>query len=208
VTRGGAAGCAAVAALAAAAIGGAGGGADRGGLGVVTVGDTPAVATGFTVAPGRVVTVAHVLDAGPGAAAGRGAVGEDATVTVRGADGVARRGTVVRRDDRLDLALLDVPGLRAAPAPPAAGTRVLVRRDGAAAALSATVTRRIDARVRQGDRVARRPAVELVAPIGVGDSGAPVLHDGRVVGVVFATSSRRDEVAYAVDAAVLDSLVR
>jgi hypothetical protein len=196
MTRAGAAACLAAATLAAAAVGGAGGTADRGGLAVVTVGEAPAIATGFTVAPDRVVTVAHVLDGG--------------AVTVRGADGVARRGTVLRRDERLDLALLAVPGLRAAPAPPAAGTAVLVRRDGGVAVLGATVTRRIDARVRQGGtrRVVRRPALELAARTGVGDSGAPVLVDGRVTGVVFAASSRRPGVAYAVDAAVLDELIR
>jgi hypothetical protein len=195
VTRGGALLCGAVAVLAAAAIGGAGGGGARGPT-VVAVGEAPRVATGFTVAPGRVVTVGHVLDAG--------------TVTVRGPDGTPRTGTVIRRDERLDLAVVAVPGLPGGPAPLGAGTRVLVRRDGAIAALPATVIRRIDARVRQAGtaRVARRPAVELDARVAAGDSGAPVVHDGRVTGIVFARSSRDAGVAYAVDAVVLGALVR
>jgi hypothetical protein len=198
MTRGGAAGCAAIAAVAGAAIGGArGDGGAEARPTVVAIEAAPgAAATGFTVAPGRVVTVAHVL--------------EGAAATVRGPDGVARRGTLVRRDDALDLALLAVPGLRTAPVPPAAGTRVLVRRAGGVVALPASVTRRVDARVRQAGtaQLARRPALELTVRTGAGDSGAPVLVDGRVAGVVFAASSRRPDVAYAVDAAVLDALVR
>jgi hypothetical protein len=162
---------------------------------VVAVGDGPAtIATGFSVADGRVVTVAHVL--------------EGAAITVRGADGVARRGSVVRRDDELDLALLDVPGLPAAPARLGTGTRLLVRRDGRIAALPARVVRRIDARVRTAGsgRVAHRPALELAARAAAGDSGAPVVVGSRVAGVVFARSDGRAGVAYAVDAAVLERL--
>ena len=109
MTRAGAAGCAALAAVAGAAIGGArgdGGAATR--PTVVAIEAAPgAAATGFTVAPGRVVTVAHVL--------------EGAAATVRGPDGVVRRGTLVRRDDALDLALLAVPGLRPRPCHPRPG---------------------------------------------------------------------------------------
>jgi hypothetical protein len=162
---------------------------------VVALGDGPAtIATGFSVADGRVVTVAHVL--------------EGAAITVRGADGVARRGSVVLRDDELDLALLDVPGLPAAPARLGTGTRLLVRRDGRIAALPARVVRRIDARVRTAGsgRVAHRPALELAARAAAGDSGAPVVVGSRVAGVVFARSDGRAGVAYAVDAAVLERL--
>jgi S1-C subfamily serine protease len=49
-----------------------------------------------------------------------------------------------------------------------------------------------------------RPALELSAAIEPGDSGAPVLDgDGRVLGVVFAESSDREDLAYAVDARAL-----
>jgi len=183
------------AALAASAIAHATAGEVAGRPTVVAVGNGP-IATGFSLADGRVVTVAHVLDG-------------DA-ITVRGADGVARRGSVVRRDDDLDLALLDVPGLPTAPARLAVGTRVLVRREGRVAALPARVVRRIDARVRTAGagRVARRPALELAATAAAGDSGAPVVQGGRLAGVVFARSDRRAGVAYAVDASVLERLQR
>ncbi len=164
---------------------------------IVTVGDGPAaVATGFTVSPGRVVTVAHVL------------AGD--AVTVRGADGVARRGEVVRRDDALDLALLAVPGLRSAPGFAPAGTHMLVHRDGAIAALPVRVARRISARVRTAgtSAVARRPALELTAATLAGDSGAPVFRGGRLAGIVFARSHDRAGIAYAVDASALERLLR
>jgi len=183
--------------LAGAAIGRATGGPAGAAPGLVTIGEGPTkVATGFAIAPGRVVTVAHVLEG-------------DAT-TVRGADGVARRGTVVRRDDALDLALLAVPGLRAAPSFSGPATRVLVRRDGAPAALPARVVRRITARVRIAGAAgsSRRSALELAAAPAAGDSGAPVLSGGRVAGVVFARSRERAGVAYAVDAGALARLLR
>lgn len=166
------------------------------GAALVTVGDGPAaVATGFTTGAGRVVTVAHAA-AGP-------------TVTVRGEDGVARRATVLRRDDALDLVLLSVPGLRDA-GMPGASSGVRVRRDGAATSLPATVVRRADATVRAGDgrEIARRPVLELRAEVVAGDSGAPVLRDGRVAGVVFARSRARAGVAWAVDGTALRALLR
>lgn len=204
--------------LAASAIAHATGGAAAPLPTVVTVGGGPGgVATGFTVAPGRVVTVAHVL------------AGD--AVAVRGADGKLRRAAVVRRDDALDLAVLAVgmPGVKAAirrddalPAVPAAsgaalrlplatrGPRVLVRRDGRQVAEPVRLRRRIDARVRTGAGalVGRRPALELEAPIRAGDSGAPLVGpDGRVIGIVFARSRDRPGIAYAADAAVLQRLL-
>jgi S1-C subfamily serine protease len=184
--------------LAASAIAHATGGGEQAGPAVVAV-ETPGAraATGF-VASGRVVTVAHAVVDGP--------------VTVRGADGVARRATVVRRDATLDLAVLAVTDT---PAPAigvgrGSGDRLLLRRDGAAAPVAATVLRRIDARVRTGDGrlLARRPAIELRAQVAPGDSGAPLLGaDGRVRGVLFAASDGRPGIAYAVDAAALERLL-
>ena len=177
--------------LAGAAIGNATGGAGATAPTIVSVGDGPAgVATGFSVSPGRVVTVAHIVDGG--------------AIAVRGADGIARRGVVVRRDDTLDLALLAVPGLRSAPSFPRAGTHLLVRRDGAVTSLPARVARRITARI----GIARRPALELAATAAAGDSGAPVLSGGRLTGIVFARSRERAGVAYAVDAGVLSRFLR
>jgi S1-C subfamily serine protease len=187
--RGLAVGCAAV--LAASAIAHGTGGGARSGPGVVVVGEGAQVATGYVAAPGRVVTVAHAVPAGG--------------VTVRDADGIARRATLIRRDEALDLALLSVPGLPP-PGMPAAASGVRVPRGW----LAAEVVRRADATVRAGDgrAIARRPVLELRADVRAGDSGAPVVDDGRVVGVVFARSRAREGVAWAVDATALAALLR
>jgi S1-C subfamily serine protease len=149
------------------------------------------LATGFSAGGDRVVTVAHVLDA-PGA------------LTVNG-----RRAQVVRVDRRDDLALLAVPGLRAAPVRRAtarapADARLLLR-DGAR---PARIRRAITATVRIDPAPAvQRPALELVAVVTGGDSGAAVTDArGRVVGVVFATSRAHAQTAYAVDASALAAL--
>ena len=185
--------------LAAVAIGHATGGDPPGGPAIVTVEARGArTATGFVVSDERVVTVAHALGTG--------------LVRVRGADGVVRRATVLRRDRALDLALLLVPDLPAAPRTLARGaTHVLLRRDGRRVATRAIVRRKLDARVRTADGrlIARRPALELVAPIRAGDSGAPLVGaDGRVAGIVFARSRDRAGLAYAVDAEALARLLR
>jgi S1-C subfamily serine protease len=128
----------------------------------VRVGDD--VATGFVVGDGRVVTVAHVL-------------GYDVRV-----DG--RPARVLRRDDRLDLAVLaaDVSGTP-------------VRFGGG----DPRVVRRADASVDGSGW--KRPVLELRSEVKRGNSGAPVLtSDGRVVGIVFARSRVRAGRAWAVDA--------
>lgn len=149
------------------------------------------LATGFAAGGDRVITVAHVLD-GPG------------TLTVNG-----RRARVVRVDQRDDLALLAVHGLRAAPvriatAAAPADARLLLR-DGAR---PARIRRAITATVRiEPAPAVRRPALELAADVAGGDSGAAVADTrGRVLGVVFATSRDRAQTAYAVDATALDAL--
>jgi S1-C subfamily serine protease len=146
------------------------------------------VATAFALGSDRAVTVAHVLD-------GR---------VVRLRDG--RRATVQSVDQTNDLAVLSVPGLDA----PRTRFRsasgdvvVLVVRRDRVVALPAHVRRSIIARIRtpDGRRVVRRRALELAADIAPGDSGAPVVaRDGRVTGVVFAQSNRREHTAYAVSA--------
>jgi S1-C subfamily serine protease len=130
----------------------------------VTTGRTDA-ATGFVVGDGRVLTVAHVL-------------GADVRV-----DG--RPAAVLRRDDRLDLAVLAAPGID--------GPRVRL------GGRSEAVIRRASARI---DGAAwRRPVLELRSEVSDGDSGMPVLTPtGRVVGVTFARSTTRPGVAWAIDA--------
>jgi putative serine protease PepD len=145
-------------------------------------------ATAFASGDRRAVTVAHVLHGAR-------------TVTVTAPGGRPRRATVLSADARVDLAVLAVPGLHAptraaAQAGRRLSARVVVLRQGAPRTLAATVRRPITAHVDGGPG---RPALELDAAIEPGDSGAPVLDgDGRVVGVVFATASDRERLAYAV----------
>jgi hypothetical protein len=167
------------------------------------------IATGFFAGGDRIVTVAHVLDGG---------------VAVNG-----RRARVLRVDRRSDLALLASPRLvPSAPglAPPAprvgprgivteaagsgASLRVLRLRNGRATSLSVHVRRAIVAHVRApgAARAVTRPALELAARVAAGDSGAPVVSSsGALAGVVFATSSAREETAYAVDASAVQRLL-
>jgi S1-C subfamily serine protease len=160
------------------------------------------IATAFAAGDGRAVTVAHAI-------AGR-------AVLVAPPGGRARRARVVATDARLDLAVLEVPGLKA-PAlrvtrPHAGeGTSVLVMRGGRSQSLRATVRRVITARVRDapGAAVRVRPALELDAAVMQGDSGAPVLDgEGRVVGMVFAQLSDREDRSYALDGRAVRSGAR
>jgi S1-C subfamily serine protease len=171
------------------------------------VGSGQGIATGFAVADGRVVTVAHVLD-GPVTAAGR-------------------RVRVIRVDRRNDLALLSVPGVGAAAfdlaGPPEITSaangehlRVVRLRAGRPSSLSVHVQRSIVAHVRAPGTAPTlvRPALELSVAerqgeIAPGDSGAAVVTDsGEVAGIVFATSRTRRDTAYAVDASLLHQLLR
>jgi S1-C subfamily serine protease len=166
------------------------------------------VATGFAVADGRVVTVAHVVDA---------------PVTVG-----RRRARVVRIDRQSDLALLSVPGLGApaadsASVPAAASAsisagehlRVIRLHYGRSSSLSVHVRRSIVAHVRApgAARALVRPALELSVParlgyVAPGDSGAAVVTDsGEVAGILFAVSRDRPGTAYAVDASRLRRLL-
>jgi S1-C subfamily serine protease len=162
---------------------------------VAAGGLVPEVATGVAAGDGRVVTVAHAL-------AGRG------VVRVAG-----RPARVLRSDDRLDLALLAVPGLRA-PAVRLGGdarrVTLAVLRDGRTRALGGAVRRRVVVRFRDqpSDAPKVRPGLELAASIDPGDSGAPVLDPrGRVLGVVYARSRDRADTAWAVDASAVRTLL-
>ncbi len=153
------------------------------------------VATGFEARPGRIVTVAHAV-------AGR------ARVVVRGERGPGRAASVLRLDRGSDLALLAVAGVPSSlvPARGSEALRLLVRRG----ARPVRLRRRIVAHVRRagGGPVYTRPALELAAKVLPGDSGAPVVDGGgRLAGVIFAVSERRDEVAYAVDATAVHRLL-
>jgi S1-C subfamily serine protease len=144
-------------------------------------------ATGFAVAPGRVVTVAHAVP-----------------------DGAA----VLSLDRRTDLALIAVPGVAGSGVETAAvkggdSVRVLLLRGGRVDARSAVVRRAIEAHLTApGSPAVSRPALELDVRLRAGDSGAPVLTDnGELAGVLFARSRNRAQTAYAVDAKAVDELL-
>jgi S1-C subfamily serine protease len=193
----------AVAASGAAGCGGSAERPDPGPPAVVRVvaGDGPAreVATGWVAGEGRVVTVAHALGGG-------GAVRVD-----------GRRARVIARSARLDVAVLQVDGLRGAGAPRSSAATagqdatVWVLRAGTVHRLDATVRRTIVARVhaQPGDRPQVRPGLELHAPILPGDSGAPVLDaSGHLLGIAFARTTSASGLAYAVTGAAAAGVLR
>jgi S1-C subfamily serine protease len=155
----------------------------------------PELATGVATGDGRVLTVAHALAGGH-------------AVRVAG-----RPARVLRRDPRLDLALLDVPGLRAPPLRLGGddrGVRLVVLRGGRPQRIAGSIRRRV--RVlwhdQPGDPPQPRPGLELAAAIDPGDSGAPVLDGrGRLLGVLYARSDEPAGTAWAVDASAVRSVL-
>ena len=194
---------AAVAAAALAAGGCGGGGADR-----------PAPPAVFAVRDGS----PDALRRGHGVAAGDGrVVTADHVVAGARAVRVGRRPARVVREQCSSTSAA-AGGARAAGAGAAhrsarAGAAVTVRvlRGRAVRTLRGRVLRTITAHVRPapGARSVVRPGLELAVTVRRGDSGAPVLDaDGRVVGVVFAQASDRDDLAYAVAAGALSAVLR
>ena len=150
--------------------------------------------TGFVVAPGYVVTNAHVI------AGGR-------RVVVAGIGGTYDA-TPVLFDPDFDIALLRVPNLVALALPlasqdPERGTAAAVLgypNGGPLRVAPAAVSGNYDATGRNiyaTERV-RRDIVEIRSDIERGNSGGPLmLADGTVGGVVFAEARTDDEVGYA-----------
>jgi S1-C subfamily serine protease len=151
--------------------------------------------SGWVLAPGRVVTNAHVV-----------AGIEDVTVRVRGT-GPALHGSVVVFDPQRDLAVISVPGLNA-PALPL-GTDLARGAEAVVAGFPLDGPLRLDAaRVRQvinatGQDIYGQPGVtreiySLLTRVEPGNSGGPLLSSaGQVVGVVFAKSLDDDQTGYA-----------
>jgi hypothetical protein len=174
------------------------GGADRPEVMRVTVakdGLLPELATGVATGDERVLTVAHALD-------GRRAV------AVGG-----RTARVLRVDRGLDLALLEVPGLRA-PALRLGGdgarAGLVVLRDGRPRSLNGRIRRRVLVRWSEqpGDPPSDRPGLELAATVDPGDSGAPVLDPrGRLLGVLYARADDDAATAWAVDVSAVRRLL-
>ncbi len=152
--------------------------------------------TGFIVAPGYVVTNAHVV---AGASATHVTIG-DQTVNA----------SVVFFDPELDIALLHAPGLsgkalRFATTSPERGTQGAALGHPGGAPLTvipAAVAGSYEAEGRDlyGTRTVTRAILELRASIERGDSGGPfILPDGTVGGVVFAEARSDPRVGYALD---------
>ena len=149
--------------------------------------------TGAVVAPGLVVTNAHV-------------VAGQATTTVRRDDGVELAGTVVGFDPARDVALLAVPGLDRPVLPlgeARAGSTGAVFGHPAGGELRDTpfaVARRVTA---EGTDIydaarSRREVLFLAADLRPGDSGAPLVDAaGEMVGLAFAVAPDGRRVAYA-----------
>jgi S1-C subfamily serine protease len=151
--------------------------------------------TGFAVARGYVVTNAHVI------AGGR-------TVRIRAQDGPSLDAIVVFDDPELDVALLWVPSLDAAPlrfatSDPrrgATGATLGFPHGGALQIEPAAVSGAYDATGRDiyGEQRITRKILELRAIVDQGDSGGPlILTDGTVGGVVFAEARTDESVGYA-----------
>lgn len=162
--------------------------------------------SGWTVAPQRVVTNAHVV-----------AGGTDITVQV-GGRGPRLDAQVVAYDAGLDLAILAVPGLDAAPLPRTGSVE-----PGSAAAVAGfpggggyTVTpARVGSPLRAygrdiyNDARVQREIYPLRGNVRSGDSGGPVITPrGEVAGTVFARSTDQQQTGYALTdratAALLD----
>lgn len=142
-----------------------------------------------------VLTAAHVV-----------AGANEITVSREQTDATAR---VVAFDPDMDLAYLavdrlDLEGVATVDSSGVdAGTAAIARvvRDGDPLDVPVTIVRRIDIRTEdlyvEGETI--RPGFELTADIEEGDSGAPVVVDGHVVGIVWARSRATNARAYAVD---------
>jgi S1-C subfamily serine protease len=160
--------------------------------------------TGFVVRPGLVVTNAHVV-------AGTTDQWVHAADTDYGA-------SVVLFDPRMDIAVLSVPDLPGPPLPllagqlaRGAGGAVLGYPGGGALTTSAAAVRQVIHPVGRdiyGEGEVTRELYEVQAQIHQGNSGGPfVLPDGRVAGVVFASSVIDDSVGYAIASTEVAPLV-
>lgn len=167
-------------------------------VGIVVTGCQP----GEEIGSGMVVDDDIVLTSGHVVAGAR-------TITVHHETG-EYPAEIVGFDPDMDLAYLaaDLPPLRRTPIDvdsdaAAAGDEgtAWVFRDGGMVGIPVTVRRRV--RINTEDVYVegetRRPGFELRSSIRSGDSGGAIVVDGRLVGVVWATSRRAEDRAYAID---------
>jgi S1-C subfamily serine protease len=151
--------------------------------------------SGMIVAPGLALTAAHVVG------------GADEIVVRHGDREVVA--TVTGFDPDMDLAYLTFDAVPTRPLVVGSdhveagdtGTAYVVR-DGVVVPVAVGVRRRVNIRTEdiyiEGETL--RPGFELDAEIQAGDSGGGLVVGGRLVGVIWARSSRFDHRAYAIDA--------
>ncbi len=161
---------------------------------------SPSWDRGRSSTPDTVLTVAHVV-----------AGAEAITVTDR--NGVALEASIAAIDTERDLAVLDVPGLDATRVPRAAfepGDEGTAYGLGTRGDLDWSIARAVTIRFSDiyDEGVHERAGYELEAAIERGDSGAGLFaDDGSLGGVVFASSLRADDRAWATAIEVADPLI-
>ncbi|HEV3213469.1 MAG TPA: MarP family serine protease [Acidimicrobiales bacterium] len=164
-----------------------------GGCGVTRVG------TSFVVAPGLVVTNAHVVAGEP-------------VVTVRSTDRTTKASLVVF-DPSLDVAVLRVPGLTARPVPldvriAPTGTEAAVigfpgggPRTDTPAGVAGSLT--AQGRDIYGGGLASRAIYAVTASVLPGNSGSPLVSGNAALGMVFSRSLSQAGLAYAIRGSAL-----
>ena len=159
--------------------------------------------SGMVVAPGLVLTAAHVVK------------GADVIDVTNGARSTTA--SVVAFDPDMDLAYVRLEADLGAPSSLEGGGVdrgehgvTYVFRDDRVVAVPVVVRRAVRIKTEniyiEGET--DRPGFELDADIESGDSGGPVLVDGEVIGVLWARSSKYDQRAYAIDPVAAGALVR
>ncbi|MGW0174601.1 acid resistance serine protease MarP [Rhodococcus sp. NPDC003322] len=154
--------------------------------------------SGFVVAPERVMTNAHV-------------VAGTSQVVVDGADGPLDA-TVVLFDPKVDVAVLDVPGLDAealqfAPEPAESGSDALVLGYPGGGPFTASAARIRETLDLSGPDIYRaadvtREVYTVRGSIRQGNSGGPLVDDqGRVLGLVFGAAVDNSDTGFALTAA-------
>ncbi|WP_194908495.1 MarP family serine protease [Catenulispora rubra] len=158
--------------------------------------------SGFVYAPGKVMTNAHV-------------VGGTRSLVVRQSNGRQYAATVVLFDPKRDIAVLDVPSLKASPLNfdlngKANDSSLVVGypEDGPFTVDAARIREQITATgadIYSNGNV-RRQVFALYAQVQQGNSGGPLLStDGKVLGVVFAKSLEDKNTGYALTAQEVSS---
>jgi S1-C subfamily serine protease len=160
-----------------------------------------ATSSGFLLDDELIVTVAH-------------AIYDSRDFAVRDSTGTWHTATIQHLDLERDLALLRVAGLKTrrevplAEANPDDGVRMV---EGAASgSVDGLVVRRVNisTNIVGSDELALRRGYELDLAIDPGDSGAAIVdRQGRLVAIVFARSTRRDERTWTTSASEVEAIL-